>query len=78
MPKIARWPDFPANIRLDLLDRVRDRSVSLAPLDQLRLWIDASPDVPEERLKDFWLRGQSARGDALQLELPGGYFAAVP
>ena len=48
MPKIARWPDFPAGVRQHLIDRMRDRLIGIADLNQLRLWIDANPEVPED------------------------------
>jgi hypothetical protein len=81
MPKIALWENFPEGIRQHLIDRMRDRSISLADLNQLRLWIDAKPEVPEGDwykdfgsfkicgqgiyAKTFLLRGQVARGEKL-------------
>jgi hypothetical protein len=47
MPGIAHWNDLPPNVRQHLLDRMRDRAISLADLNQLRLWIDSHPEVPE-------------------------------
>jgi hypothetical protein len=60
---------------------MRDRSISVADLNQLRLWTESSPSVPEgERYKDFGsfkicgrgaypktflLRGQLAKGNRL-------------
>jgi len=81
MPKVERWENLPANIRQHLVQRMRDRDISLADLNQLRLWIETRPEVPEgDWFKDFGsfkicgrgsypktflLRGQSAIGDAL-------------
>lgn len=64
-----------------LIDRLHDRAITLSDLNQLRLWIDGKPEVPEgEWYKDFvsfklcgkgcypktfLLRGQSAKGEAL-------------
>ncbi len=54
MPKIARWDNLPANVRHHLIDRMRERAISLADLNQLRLWIDSQPEVPEgDWCKDF-------------------------
>jgi hypothetical protein len=54
MPRIASWNDLPANVRQHLLDRMRDRAISLDDLNQLRLWINSHPTVPEgDWYKDF-------------------------
>jgi hypothetical protein len=54
MPRIANWGDLSANVRQHLLDRMRDRAISLDDLNQLRLWIDSHPTVPEgDWYKDF-------------------------
>ena len=81
MPKISRWPDFPKGVRRHLADRMRDRAISIADLNQLRLWIDTSPEVPEDDwykdfgsfkicgsgplAKTFLLLGQAAKGKKL-------------
>ena len=54
MPTIGRWDDLPENVRQHLIDRMRDRAISLADLSQLRLWIESQPEVPEgDWYKDF-------------------------
>jgi hypothetical protein len=54
MPKIEHWEKFPNALKQHLIDRMRDRSVSLTDLNMLRLWIDSNPEVPEEDwYKDF-------------------------
>ena len=54
MPKIEKWDRFPASIRQHLIDRMQDRKVSIADLNQLRRWIDSDPEVPEtDWFKDF-------------------------
>src|SRR5208283_4784752 len=54
MPKIQSWDNFPAGVRRHLIDRMRDRSIGIADLNQLRLWIETRPEVPEtEWYKDF-------------------------
>ena len=54
MPRIASWAELPPNVRQHLLDRMRDRAITLSDLNQLRLWIESQPEVPEgEWYKDF-------------------------
>ena len=81
MPKISRWADFPEAVRRHLADRMRDRAISIADLNQLRLWIDTNPEVPEDEwykdfgsfkicglgavAKTFLIRGQVAKGEKL-------------
>ncbi len=81
MPKIENWDNLPLGVRQHLIDRMRDRAISIADLSQLRLWIASRPEVPEgDWHKDFgsfkvcgrWpfpktflLRGQAAKGEAL-------------
>lgn len=47
MPKIDPWDNLPPAIRQHLISRLRDRKISLADLDVLRLWIESGPIVPE-------------------------------
>jgi hypothetical protein len=81
MPKIESWDNFPAGIRQHLIDRMRDRAISISDLNQLRLWIDSKPEVPAgDWYKDFGsfkfcgrgsfpktflLRGHAAKGEAI-------------
>ncbi len=81
MPKIERWDNLPEGICQHLIERMRDRAISLADLNQLRLWIESQPEVPEgdwykdfgsfkicgqgSYPKTFLLRGQVPRGKAL-------------
>jgi len=48
MPRIAPWDNLPPNVRQHLIDRMRDRAISLADLNQFGLWIETQPEVPEE------------------------------
>jgi hypothetical protein len=66
-------------MRRRLIDRMRDRGISISDLNRLRLWIETCPHVPEgDRLEDFGsfkicgsgsypktflLRGQVAKGE---------------
>lgn len=81
MPKLDTWPNFPPKVRQHLIDRMRDRQISLADLNRLRLWVESEPDVPERDWfkdfdsfkicgrgrypKTFLLRGQAATGEPL-------------
>jgi hypothetical protein len=81
MPRIATWRNFPADVRQHLIDRMRDRAISIGDLNSLRLWIDSNPEVPQGNWykdfgsfkicgdgslpKTFLLRGQAAKGEAL-------------
>jgi len=54
MPKIEKWDRFPAGVRQHLIDRMRDRKITITDLNQLRQWIDSGPEVPDgDWFKDF-------------------------
>src|SRR6267143_5835505 len=42
MPKIESWDNLPEGVRQHLIERMRDRAISIADLNQLRVWIDRS------------------------------------
>ena len=81
MPKIEGWRNLPEGIRQHLVDRMRHRAISIADLNQLRLWIESKPEVSEGAWykdfgsfkicghgslpKTFLLRGQAAKGKAV-------------
>ncbi len=81
MPKIESWDNLPHGIRRHLIERMHDRLISIADLNQLRLWIESQPEVPETDWykdfgsfkicgrgslpKTFLLRGQAAKGEAV-------------
>jgi len=81
MPQIETWDNLPAAIRQHLMERMRDRLIGIADLNQLRLWIESEPEVPEgDWYKDFGsfkicgrgpypktflLRGQAAKGTCI-------------
>jgi hypothetical protein len=81
MPQIASWSNLPPGVRQHLIDRMRDRAIGIEDLNQLRLWIDLNPEVPEgdwykdfgsfkicgngSLPKTFLLRGQAAKGEAV-------------
>jgi hypothetical protein len=47
MPQIERWENLPGGIRQYLIDRMRDRAISIADLNRLRLWVESKPEVPQ-------------------------------
>jgi hypothetical protein len=54
MPRIDTWGNLPRGVRQRLIDRMRDRAISISDLNHLRLWIDSNPEVPEgDWYKDF-------------------------
>ncbi|MBZ5542999.1 MAG: hypothetical protein LAO07_04880 [Acidobacteriia bacterium] len=54
MPHLKTWNKLPAGIRQHLMDRMRGRSISIADLNKLRIWVESHPLVPEgEWYKDF-------------------------
>jgi len=54
MPQIETWPRLPAAFRNHLVERMHDRNISLQDLNQLRLWMETIPEVPEGLwYKDF-------------------------
>lgn len=81
MPPIEIWPRLPVAIRDHLVDRMRDRNITLDDLNQLRLWIESKPNVPDgpwykdfgsfklcgegKYPKTFLLAGQTANGEKL-------------
>ncbi len=81
MPKIDVWDRLPPAVRQHLIDRMRDRKISIADLNELRRWIDSDPEVPDRdwykdfgtfkicghgsQPKTFLLRGQVAKGEKL-------------
>lgn len=69
------WDNPPAGIRRYLIDRMRERAIGIAELNQLRLRIESNPEVPEAGSfticgqgafpKTFLLRNQVAKGTAV-------------
>lgn len=54
MPQIETWSRLPAAIRDHLVERMRDRNITLDDLNKLRLWIESKPEVPDgDWFKDF-------------------------
>ena len=47
MPQLEIWKKFPPAVRQHLMERMRDRHISIVDLDRLRLWVESHPAVPE-------------------------------
>ena len=53
MPKV-QWSKLPPALRDHLLDRLRDRQITVEDLYQLKLWRESEPDAPDgDWFKDF-------------------------
>lgn len=81
MPRIATWDNLPRAVQQHLIDRMLERKIAISDMNQLRLWIESNPAVPEgDWYKDFGsfkicgqgtypktflLRGQPAKGESL-------------
>jgi hypothetical protein len=57
MPKIENWAICRKDIGQHLIDRMRDRAISIADVNELRLWIESKPEVPICRFKMPWAQG---------------------
>jgi len=54
MQQIETWSRLPPAVRDHLIERMRDRKISVDDLNRLRLWIESKPEVPLGRwYKDF-------------------------
>ena len=54
MPRIEKRWRLPQGVRDHGIERMRDRKISLDDLNQLRLWLETRPEVPEGPwYKDF-------------------------
>jgi len=81
MPQLERWDNLSQRVRQHLIERMRDREISVSDLNQLRLWVETRPETPEgdwykdfgsfkvcgsgSYPKTFLLRGQVAKGQGL-------------
>ena len=43
MPHLETWNRLPPAIRQHLMDRMRDRRISIADLNKLRIWVESHP-----------------------------------
>jgi hypothetical protein len=68
MPKIELWSNFPSTLRQHLIGRMRDRSITLADLNRLRLWIESNPESQTTNGTRILDRSSSAeKGDIRKL-----------
>ena len=79
MPKIETWDNLPLAVREHPIQRMRERSISLADLKQLRLWVESEPEAPDGDWykplikicgqgpypKTFLPRGQAAKASSI-------------
>jgi hypothetical protein len=81
MPHLKTWDKLPPGIRQHLMDRMRDRNISIADLNKVRLWVESNPLVPDGEWyrdfgsfkicgqgsypKTFLVSGQPAKGESL-------------
>ena len=78
MPQIERWDNLPEGVRQHLIERMRDRAISVSDLNQLRLWIESRPQVPAgDWYKDFGSfkicgSGSYPKTFPLRRQAPGG------
>jgi hypothetical protein len=79
--KIETWSWLPSAVRDHLVERMHDRNISLEDLNQLRIWMESGPEVPDgpwykdfgsfklcgesKYPKTFLLAGQPAKGQKL-------------
>jgi len=47
MPQLERWDSLPDGVRQHLIERMRDRAISISDLNQLRLWVETPREVPD-------------------------------
>ncbi len=83
MPQIETWSRLPAAVRDHLVERMRDRNISISDLNQLRVWMESKPNVPDglwckdfgsfklcgdgKYPKTFLAAGQTAAGQKLRV-----------
>ncbi|MEN6536095.1 MAG: hypothetical protein ABFD89_20710 [Bryobacteraceae bacterium] len=76
MPQIECWADFPEGVRQHLIERMRERAITIADLNRLRLWIETRPEVPEgDWYKDFGSFKICGQGSLPKTFLLGGQIA---
>jgi hypothetical protein len=72
MPQIETWSRLPAAVRAHLVERMHDRKISLEDLNQLRLWMEAKPLVPEGHGTRTSVRSSCAEKAAIRKHSCGG------
>ena len=91
MPQLERWDNLPEGVRQHLIERMREREISVSNLNQLRLWVETRPEVPEgdwykdfgsfklcgegEYPKTFLLKGQPASGEEIEQAVKDRWWA---
>jgi len=57
---LENWGNQPEGIRQHLIDRMRDRAIGIADLNELHLWIESKPEVPTNGYRGFETRTTGA------------------
>jgi hypothetical protein len=70
MSQIESWTRIPAAIRDHLIERMRDRNISLDDLNQLRIRLETKPTVPQGRGTKISARSSSA----VRVSIPRHFF----
>jgi hypothetical protein len=66
MPQLERWDNLPEGVRQHLIERMRDREISVSDLNQLRLWVETRPEVPGATGTRISALSKSAAADRTQ------------
>ncbi len=46
MPQLERWDRLPEGVRQYLIERMRNRAISISDLNHLRLWVESALKYP--------------------------------
>jgi hypothetical protein len=64
MPKLETWRNLPDAVGAHLVQRMRERNVSIDDLNRVRIWIESKPEVPVGLwFKDFGSSSFAVRAD---------------
>ncbi len=65
MPQLEGWDNLPEGVRQHLIERMRDRAISVWDLNHLRLWVETRPEVPEGDCTRISALSRSAAADPI-------------
>lgn len=69
----SRWSDLPPAVRRHLVERLKDRRITIDDLAKLQFWLELQPDVPEgDWYKDFGSFVLAGRGPLILTFLSPG------
>ena len=82
MPQLERWDNLPQAVRHHLVQRMRDRTISVTDLNQLRLWVETRPQVPEgdwyKGFGSFKICGRGAVANTFSAAGPSSFGREAP